>query len=141
MASALLNQEIGHEMYPSTRGRIFAARHLGGSRAPPPGFPPLLLAVRIVCDAVPRRSEVSKVNALLESLKASILDHHPLRSPRKRRVELLLGNDREIGRETHSQERRAGITPDHGRALSGFFADLRVELSVLVMRGAGERAG
>src|SRR3954454_4516614 len=72
---------------------------------------------------------------------ACILDHHPLRSPRKRRVELLLGNDREIGRETHSQERRAGITPDHVRELSGFFADLRLELSVMVMQGAGQRAG
>jgi alanine dehydrogenase len=81
------------------------------------------------------------VNALLESLKASILEHHPLRSPRKRRVELLLGNDREIGRETHSQERRVGITPDHVRELRAFFADLRLELSVLVMQGAGQRAG
>jgi alanine dehydrogenase/prolyl-tRNA editing enzyme YbaK/EbsC (Cys-tRNA(Pro) deacylase) len=80
------------------------------------------------------------VNNLLESLKASILDH-PLRSPRKRRVELLLGNDREIGRETHSQERRVGITPDHVRELRGFFADLRLELNVLVMQGAGQRAG
>lgn len=81
------------------------------------------------------------MNALLESLKASILDHHPLSSPRKRRVELLLGNDREIGRETHSQERRVGITPDHVRELRAFFADLRLELSVLVMQGAGQRAG
>lgn len=81
------------------------------------------------------------MNALLESLKANVLDHHPLRSPRKRRVELLLGNDREIGRETHSQERRVGITPDHVRELRGFFADLRLELSVLVMQGAGQRAG
>ena len=81
------------------------------------------------------------MNTLLESLKASILDHHPLRSPRKRRVELLLGNDREIGRETRSQERRVGITPDHVRELRAFFADLRLELSVLVMQGAGQRAG
>jgi alanine dehydrogenase len=81
------------------------------------------------------------VNALLESLKASILEHHPLRSPRKRRVELLLGNDREIGRETRSQERRVGITPDHVRELRAFFDDLRLELSVLVMQGAGQRAG
>lgn len=81
------------------------------------------------------------MNALLDALKTSIREHHPLRSPRKRKVELLLGNDREIGREKHLQEKRVGIVPDHVRQLFGFFADLGVDLSVLVMQGAGQRAG
>jgi alanine dehydrogenase len=81
------------------------------------------------------------VNVLLAALKTSIQQHHPQRLPRKRRVELLLGNDREIGRETRSQEKRVGITPEQVRELRGFFADLRLELNVLVMQGAGQRAG
>ena len=81
------------------------------------------------------------MNALLAALKTSILEHHPLRVPKKRKVELLLGNDREIGQETHSQEKRVGITPDQVRELRTFFADLRLELSVLVLQGAGQRAG
>ncbi|HEX4960599.1 MAG TPA: YbaK/EbsC family protein [Thermoanaerobaculia bacterium] len=81
------------------------------------------------------------MNDLLDALKTSILQHHPLRVPKKHRVELLLGNDREIGRETHSQEKRVGITPAQVEELRGFFDDLRLELSVLVMQGAGQRAG
>lgn len=81
------------------------------------------------------------MNELLELLKTSILQHHPLRTPRKRRIELLLGNDREIGRETKSQEKRAGIIPDQVSELRGFFSSLELELNVLVIQGAGQRAG
>ncbi|MFY9824586.1 MAG: YbaK/EbsC family protein [Thermoanaerobaculia bacterium] len=81
------------------------------------------------------------MNALLADLKTSILQHPPLSLPKKRRVELLLGNDREIGREVHSQEKRVGITPDQVRDLRGFFSDLWLDLSVLVVQGAGQRAG
>jgi alanine dehydrogenase len=88
-----------------------------------------------------QKTEVTPVNALLAALKVSISQHHPLRLPAKRRVELLLGNDREIGRETRSQEKRVGITPEQVSELRGFFADLRLELNVLVMAGAGQRAG
>lgn len=81
------------------------------------------------------------MNALLAALRASILEHHPLATPVKRRVELLLGNDREIGRETKSQEKRVGITPAQVRELRDCFAELRLELTVLAMQGAGQRAG
>lgn len=81
------------------------------------------------------------MNALLESLKTCILHHHPLHSPRKRRVELLLGNDREIGRETRSQEKRVGIVPAQVRELFAFFRELGLDLSVLAVQGAGQRAG
>jgi len=78
---------------------------------------------------------------LLESLKISILQHHPLRSPKKRKVELLLGNDREIGRENYSQEKRVGITPPQVQRLFAFFEDIGIDLDVLVVQGAGQRAG
>ncbi|MFY9824585.1 MAG: YbaK/EbsC family protein [Thermoanaerobaculia bacterium] len=86
-------------------------------------------------------SNVLGRNELLELLKTSILQHHPLRSPRKRTVELILGNDREIGRETHSQEKRVGITPEQVTQLFAFFKEVGVSLSVLVVQGAGQRAG
>jgi alanine dehydrogenase len=60
---------------------------------------------------------------------------------KKRRVELILGNDREIGRETRSQEKRVGITPGQVGRLRRFFASLGIELSTLVLQGAGQRAG
>lgn len=78
---------------------------------------------------------------LLESLKISIRQHHPLRVPKKRKVELLLGNDREIGRETFSQEKRVGVTPPQVQRLFAFFKDLGIDLDVLVVQGAGQRAG
>lgn len=78
---------------------------------------------------------------LLERLKASILQHHPLRAPKKRKVELLLGNDREIGRETFSQEKRVGITPPQVQRLFAFFKDIGADLGVRVVQGAGQRAG
>lgn len=81
------------------------------------------------------------MSELLGALKDSIERHHPLSHPKKRRVELVLGNDREIGRETRSQEKRVGIVPEQIRELIAFFTDLRLELSVLVLQGAGQRAG
>ncbi len=81
------------------------------------------------------------MNELLERLKTGILSHHVLRSPKKRKIEILLGNDREIGQANRSQEKRVGITPDQVLELREFFTELGVELSVLVMQGAGQRAG
>lgn len=59
----------------------------------------------------------------------------------KPRVELMLGNDREIGRESRTQERRVGIVPDQVRDLRGFCAALQLDVDVLVLEGAGQRAG
>ena len=82
-----------------------------------------------------------EVNDLLASLETSIHQHHPLRFPRKRTVELVIGNDREIGRDTHSQEKRVGITPDQVRQLFVFLREVGLTLNVLVVQGAGQRAG
>lgn len=59
----------------------------------------------------------------------------------KPRVELLLGSDREIGRESRSQERRVGITPQQVGDLLAFCSALQLDLDVLVLEGAGQRAG
>jgi|CXWL01.1.fsa_nt_gi alanine dehydrogenase len=59
----------------------------------------------------------------------------------RRSVELFLGSDREIGRESRSLERRVGIAPGQIAKLVALFKDLHLELHVLVLRGAGERAG
>ncbi len=56
-------------------------------------------------------------------------------------VELLLGSDREIGRESRSLEKRVGITPLQARRLREFGDELGFRLDVLVVRGAGERSG
>jgi hypothetical protein len=42
MALPLRYPQGGYELYPSDPRQNIAARHPGGSRAPPPGFPPLL---------------------------------------------------------------------------------------------------
>ncbi|HEV7671398.1 MAG TPA: YbaK/EbsC family protein [Thermoanaerobaculia bacterium] len=77
----------------------------------------------------------------LKALRSCIQQYHPLRAPKKRRVELLLGNDREIGRESFSQEKRVGIIPRQVQELVGFLRDVGVDLEVLVIQGAGQRAG
>ncbi len=60
---------------------------------------------------------------------------------KKRTVELLLGTDREIGKGDHALEKRVGITPAQVGELRRFCDVLELGLSVLVMRGAGVRAG
>lgn len=61
--------------------------------------------------------------------------------PAKPTVDLLLGNDREIGRDKRSQEKRVGITPTHVKELKDFLSALGIGLNVFVMAGAGQRAG
>ncbi len=63
------------------------------------------------------------------------------RSVRKRHLTFVLGNDREIGRRLRSQERRVGLAPGQVAALRALFAELRIDLSVLVVENAGARAG
>lgn len=60
---------------------------------------------------------------------------------KKRTVELVLGTDREIGRKIRSTERRVGVTPAQVEELVEFCRALGLELRVLVLRGAGVRAG
>jgi alanine dehydrogenase len=79
------------------------------------------------------------MSALFDTLSEALAAHHPRFV--KTEVELILGNDREIGRETRSQERRVGITPDQVRRLIALFERLHLRLRVLVVAGAGQRAG
>lgn len=60
---------------------------------------------------------------------------------RKRRLTLVLSSDREIGRPTFSQERRVGITPPQVAELKDGLRIIGLELDVLVVQGAGQRAG
>lgn len=79
------------------------------------------------------------MTALFDHLAEALLAHPPRWA--KTEVELVLGNDREIGRETRSQERRVGITPGQVRRLIALFDRLHLRLRVLVVAGAGQRAG
>lgn len=76
---------------------------------------------------------------LLEKLGSSIEKDGP-RTLTKRRLELVLGTDREIGGE-HSPERRVGITPDHVARLLQFFAAVGARLDVRVHTDAGIHSG
>ena len=60
---------------------------------------------------------------------------------KKHRVELMLGSDREIGREHRSQERRVGITPAQVADLRALADAVHLDLDVSVIAGAGQRAG
>lgn len=60
---------------------------------------------------------------------------------KKRTIQLFLGNDREIGRNLHSQERRVGIAPAQVGELIATFRSLGIRLDVLVHENAGVRAG
>ena len=60
---------------------------------------------------------------------------------KKRRVELIVGSDREVGRDSHNQEKRVGIVPDQVADLRALFATLDLHLDVLVVAGAGQRGG
>jgi alanine dehydrogenase/prolyl-tRNA editing enzyme YbaK/EbsC (Cys-tRNA(Pro) deacylase) len=60
---------------------------------------------------------------------------------KKHRVELMLGSDREIGREHRSQERRVGITPEQVADLRALADDVHLDLDVSAIAGAGQRAG
>ncbi len=59
----------------------------------------------------------------------------------RKRVSFLLGNDREIGAEVYTPEKRVGINPDQAQELRGYLKDAGIELDLLVMRGAGDRCG
>lgn len=60
---------------------------------------------------------------------------------KKRRVELILGSDREIGRDSRNQEKRVGVVPSQVAELKALFAALDLHVDVLVVAGAGQRAG
>lgn len=60
---------------------------------------------------------------------------------RQRKVRLLLGTDRDIGRDSKTIERRVGIVPQHVQRLKAFIEAIGGELELLVVRGAGVRAG
>lgn len=81
------------------------------------------------------------MNQLLERLRFELLENKPAGLSPKPSVDLILGNDREIGRERNSQEKRVGITPGHIKDLKDFFSTLGLRLNVFVMQGAGQRAG
>lgn len=81
------------------------------------------------------------MNELLKRLQSELSQQKPPGLPRKPIVDLFLGNDREIGRERYSQEKRVGITPTHVKELKDFFSSLGLGLNVFVMQGAGQRAG
>ncbi len=81
------------------------------------------------------------MNELLKRLQSELSQQGPPGLPAKPTVDLFLGNDREIGRERRSQEKRVGITPAHVRELRDFLSALGLGLNVFVMEGAGQRAG
>lgn len=60
---------------------------------------------------------------------------------KRQRVTLVLGSDREIGRENNTPERRVGISPAQAKELREYLKKNHIELELLVVRGAGERAG
>jgi alanine dehydrogenase len=91
------------------------------------------------------------MNDILTRLSRSIAHREgppATRGWKKRRVELVIGTDREIGRKEGSkglggstQERRVGITPAHVAELRELFKGLELGLTVLVLERAGARAG
>jgi alanine dehydrogenase len=81
------------------------------------------------------------MNELLKRLQSELSQQAPEGLPAKQTVDLFLGNDREIGRERRSQEKRVGITPSHVKELRDFLSALGLGLNVFVMQGAGQRAG
>lgn len=81
------------------------------------------------------------MNELLNRLQSELSELKQMGLPAKPTVDLFLGNDREIGRERRSQEKRVGITPSQMKELKDFFSDLGLGLNVFVMQGAGQRAG
>lgn len=78
---------------------------------------------------------------LLQRLQAELSERATPALLRKPAVDLFLGNDREIGRELRSQEKRVGITPTHVKRLKDFLSAVGVGLNVFVLSGAGQRAG
>jgi alanine dehydrogenase len=81
------------------------------------------------------------MNELLKRLQSELSKQTTSELPRKFTVDLFLGNDREIGRERKSQEKRVGITPSHVKELKDFLSGIGLGLNVFVMQGAGQRAG
>lgn len=81
------------------------------------------------------------MNELFKRLQSELVNRKSSGLPRKPIVDLFLGNDREIGREQRSQEKRVGITPQHVEDLKALFKTLGIGLNVFVMQGAGQRAG
>lgn len=97
--------------------------------------------VKLSSPAALSYESIISMNELLERLKTELSEQRPSRQPLKPTVDLFLGNDREIGRERFSQEKRVGITPAHVKELKDFFSSLGLGLNVFVMQGAGQRAG
>lgn len=59
----------------------------------------------------------------------------------RRTVSLVLGNDIEIGSAGGHPERRVGIVPAQAQTLREWVSSYGLELSLSVLKGAGERAG
>src|SRR6185369_218543 len=81
------------------------------------------------------------MSELLQRLQHELAEQRSAGLHRKPTVDLFLGNDREIGRELQSQEKRVGIIPAHVEQLREFLSTLGIGLNAFVLQGAGQRAG